>query len=84
VVEYAEADVFAPVKNAPGADRDTPEYVQEFMIHQHQRWLTAAGVRVAENIAVEISALWALDAQSVAARADLPQTIDKPTYLSDG
>ena len=45
VVEYAEADVFAPLKNAPGADRDTPEYVQQFMIAQHRNWLTAAGVK---------------------------------------
>jgi UDP-N-acetylglucosamine/UDP-N-acetylgalactosamine diphosphorylase len=83
VVEFVEADVFAPVKNAPGADRDTPEYVQQFMSNQHRRWLQAAGVRVAENIAVEISPLWALDAESVTARPDLPQSIDKPTYLSD-
>ena len=32
VVEYPEAEVFAPLKNAPGADRDTPEYVQRFMM----------------------------------------------------
>jgi UDP-N-acetylglucosamine/UDP-N-acetylgalactosamine diphosphorylase len=81
VVEGAEADVFAPLKNGPGADRDTAEYVQRFMIDQHRRWLTAAGVRVADGVPVEISPLWALDAQAVAERTDLPQTIDRPTYL---
>ena len=65
VVEYAEADVFAPLKNAPGASRDTPEYVQRFMIDQHRSWLEAAGTRVAEGRAVEISPLWALDAEGV-------------------
>jgi UDP-N-acetylglucosamine/UDP-N-acetylgalactosamine diphosphorylase len=83
VVEYPEADVFAPVKNAPGADRDTPEYVQRFMIEQHRRWLAAAGVQVGESVTVEISPLWALDAESVAARPDLPRTIGSPTYLRD-
>jgi UDP-N-acetylglucosamine/UDP-N-acetylgalactosamine diphosphorylase len=51
------------------------------MIDQHRRWLTAAGVRVADGVPVEISPLWALDAQAVAERTDLPQTIDRPTYL---
>jgi UDP-N-acetylglucosamine/UDP-N-acetylgalactosamine diphosphorylase len=83
VVEYAEHEVFAPVKNAPGADRDTPEYVQRNMMEQHRRWLTAAGTRVADGVPVEISPLWALDAEGVAARADRPKNIDKPTYLSD-
>jgi UDP-N-acetylglucosamine/UDP-N-acetylgalactosamine diphosphorylase len=82
VVEFAEADVFAPLKNAAGASRDTPEYVQKFMIAQHRQWLEAAGTRVADNIPVEISPLWALDAEDVAARANRPETINKPTYFS--
>ncbi|HEY3392752.1 MAG TPA: UDPGP type 1 family protein [Lacipirellulaceae bacterium] len=82
VVEYAEADVFAPLKNAPGAERDTPEYVQRFMVAQHRTWLEAAGTRVAENVAVEISPLWALDAEGVAARRDRPRVIEDETYLN--
>jgi UDP-N-acetylglucosamine/UDP-N-acetylgalactosamine diphosphorylase len=83
VVEYAEHEIFAPVKNAPGASRDTPEYAQRFMMAQHRCWLRAAGTEVAESVAVEISPLWALDAVGVAGRADRPKRIDKPTYLSD-
>jgi UDP-N-acetylglucosamine/UDP-N-acetylgalactosamine diphosphorylase len=82
VVEYAEADVFAPLKNAPGAPRDTPEYVHQFMIAQHRKWLEAAGTQIAEGIAVEISPLWALDAEAVAVRPDRPHSINSPTYLS--
>ncbi len=82
VVEYPEADVFAPVKNAPGADRDTAEYVRRFMMDQHRHWLEAAGSRVAKGVAVEISPLWALDADGVAERRDRPNTIDAPTYLA--
>jgi UDP-N-acetylglucosamine/UDP-N-acetylgalactosamine diphosphorylase len=83
VVEYAESDVFAPLKNAPGASRDTPEYVHQFMIAQHRKWLTAAGTQVADGTPVEISPLWALDAEAVAARTDRPRSIDSPTYLSE-
>lgn len=83
VVEYAEPDVFAPLKNAPGASRDTPEYVHEFMIAQHRKWLEAAGTHVADGVAVEISPLWALDAEAVAARPDRPDSIDAATYLTE-
>ncbi len=82
-VEYAEEDVFAPLKNAPGPDRDTPEYVQRFLVDLHRRWLAAAGTHVTDGAAVEISPLWALDAEGVAARPDRPATIDEPTYLAD-
>jgi UDP-N-acetylglucosamine/UDP-N-acetylgalactosamine diphosphorylase len=84
VVEYAEEEVFAPLKNAPGAKRDTPEYVQRLMVAQHRGWLEAAGTRVANDVPVEINPLWALDAEEVAARADRPRVIEKPTYLAGG
>lgn len=81
VVEFAEEDVFAPLKNASGAPRDTPEYVRQFIVAQHRRWLEAAGTRIANDVAVEISPLWALDAEGVAAHTDRPATIKQPTYL---
>jgi UDP-N-acetylglucosamine/UDP-N-acetylgalactosamine diphosphorylase len=83
VVEFAEGDVFAPLKNASGAERDTPEYVQQFMIAQHRKWLEAAGTRIAEGVSVEISPLWALDAEGVAVRVDRPSIIDHPTYMRE-
>jgi UDP-N-acetylglucosamine/UDP-N-acetylgalactosamine diphosphorylase len=83
VIEYAEEEVFAPLKNAPGEERDTPQYVQRFMMAQHRRWLQAAGTRVADDVPVEISPLWALDAEAVAARSDRPAEIQQPTYLAD-
>jgi UDP-N-acetylglucosamine/UDP-N-acetylgalactosamine diphosphorylase len=82
VVECAEEDVFAPLKNAPGASRDTAEYVQRFMVAQHRGWLEQAGTHVAESVPVEISPLWALDAQDVAARRDRPSAIVNPKYLT--
>jgi UDP-N-acetylglucosamine/UDP-N-acetylgalactosamine diphosphorylase len=83
VVEFAEADVFAPLKNAPGADRDTPEYVQRFMVAQHRRWLESAGTKIADHAHVEISPLWALDEEGVARRADRPAEIYESTYLAE-
>jgi len=83
VVEHPEQEVFAPLKNAPGAERDTPEYVRELMIDQHRRWLTSAGVKAANGVPVEISPLWALDAAGVAARVDRPKAVDQPAYLHD-
>jgi len=83
VVEFPEHEVFAPLKNAPGAAKDTEQYVQQHMINQQRRWLEEAGVRVADGVPVEISPLWALDAAGVAARTDKPRSIDKPTYLRD-
>jgi UDP-N-acetylglucosamine/UDP-N-acetylgalactosamine diphosphorylase len=83
VVEYAEEEVFAPLKNAPGAERDTAEHVQRFMVNQHRRWLESAGVQVAPGIAVEISPLFALDAQAVAQRIEPGMVIDEPIYLRD-
>ena len=81
MVEYAEAEVFAPLKNGPGADRDTPAYVQSFMVDQHRGWLEAAGTRVSKGVPVEISPLWALDAEGVAERNDRPNVIEVPAYL---
>jgi UDP-N-acetylglucosamine/UDP-N-acetylgalactosamine diphosphorylase len=78
VVEFAEEEVFAPLKNPPGESRDTPEYVQQFIVAQHRRWLEAAGTQVAEEVSVEISPLWALDAAGVAARPDRPSSITEP------
>lgn len=81
VVEYAEEEVFAPLKNAPGAPKDTQQYVQKFLIDQHTRWLVLAEAKVAEGVAVEISPLWGLDARGVAERAEAGLTISEPTYL---
>ncbi len=81
VVEFEECEVFAPLKNAPGAERDTHEYVQRHIVEQHRRWLEAAGTRVAEGASVEISPLWALDAEGVASRADRPAGLNRDTYL---
>ncbi|MFZ5830327.1 MAG: UTP--glucose-1-phosphate uridylyltransferase [Planctomycetota bacterium] len=82
VVEIDPAEGFAPLKNAPGAPRDTAEWVQQQMIAQHRRWLEAADVRVAERVPVEISPLWALDAAEVREKV-VPETrVSEPVYFA--
>ena len=81
VVEYTEEECFAPLKNAPGAPKDTPEYVKQFMVNQHREWLEAAGAKVAEGVVVEIDPSWAVDADQVAKRVASGTEITEPTYF---
>jgi UDP-N-acetylglucosamine/UDP-N-acetylgalactosamine diphosphorylase len=70
------------LKNAPGEPKDTPEYVQRFMLDQHRRWLEAAGATLSQGVQVEISPLWALDAQGVAELVEPGRRFEKSEYLS--
>ena len=68
VVEVDESQSFAPVKNAPGESRDTPESVQAQMNALYHGWLRAAGCQVDETATVEISPQFAQNASELAAR----------------
>lgn len=83
VAEVDEATHFAPVKNAPGAQRDSPESVQAQMIALHRRWLEEAGAYIAPGIAVEISPLFALDFQQVQRKFVISIPIVSPLFLSE-
>jgi UDP-N-acetylglucosamine/UDP-N-acetylgalactosamine diphosphorylase len=75
VVEVDAAENFAPVKNAPGEAVDTPEACQAQMIALHAGWLRAAGCEVAADAVVEISPLFAQNAQELAARVRPGMTV---------
>lgn len=81
VVEIDEAQTFAPVKNAPGAPRDSPETVRAQMIALYTGWLRAAGCEVAPDVPVEISPLFAQNAQEVAARVSPGLVVTRPQYF---
>ena len=83
VVEYAEQDSFAPLKNAPGAEKDTAEYVRHMMLAQYGRWLEAAGSIVGAGVDVEISPLFALDAQGVVERMKPGRRFKQSVYLAE-
>lgn len=82
VVEVDPNDHFAPLKNAPGAAKDTPDWVRQQMVALYTRWLRQAGAQVAPNVPVEISPLFALDAQELAEKIHPGTPIDEPTYLT--
>lgn len=65
-VEVDEKECFAPLKNAPGAAKDSPEIVRERIVDLHRRWLQQAGAKVAAEAIIEISPLYAVDAAEVA------------------
>ncbi|MEX2112657.1 MAG: UDPGP type 1 family protein, partial [Pirellulales bacterium] len=81
VVEVDEARAFAPVKNASGEARDTPETVQQQMIALHRGWLQAAGVEVVPGVAVEISPVFAQNAEEVAAQVRPGMVVTQPRYF---
>lgn len=81
VVEIDPWRHFAPLKNAPGAASDTATTVQAQMVSQHREWLRQAGAEVADDVAVEISPLFALDAEMLAERIRPGLCIQEPTYF---
>lgn len=81
VMEVDEDRVFAPLKNAPGENRDTPETVQARMVALHSEWLREAGARVADGVPVEISPRFALDAESLPGKIPPGTVISEPTYF---
>jgi len=81
VVEVDSKRHFAPLKNASGQAQDTPEMVKSCMAALHRRWLRGAGFAVADEIPVEISPLFALDAQELATRILAKRPITQPTYF---
>lgn len=81
VVEVDAQRTFAPVKNAPGAATDSPDTVRAQMIALHVDWLRRAGCEVAEGVAVEISPLFAQNADELAARISPGLTVTEPRYF---
>src|SRR4029078_11957692 len=81
VVEVDESRTFAPVKNAPGEARDTPESVQAQMIAAHSEWLRAAGCELPPGVAVEFSPLFAQNAEEAAARVRPGTVVTRPQYF---
>ncbi|MBN2021369.1 MAG: UDPGP type 1 family protein [Pirellulales bacterium] len=82
VVEVDPARAFAPLKNAPGAATDTPDWVRAQLVAEHARWLRAAGVEVREGVPVEISPLLALDPEELAGRLLRGTRVLEPTYFT--
>ncbi len=85
VVETSHREEFAPLKNAEGAD--SPKAVEMALTNLAADWLDRAGVEVPRNadgepaFALEVSPLFALDAEELAAKVDRRTRINGPRYF---
>ena len=79
VVETSRREEFEPLKNATGPN--SPETVRQALIDLAADWLARAGVAVPLGVPVEVSPLFALDAEELAAKADRGQRMEGPCYL---
>jgi UDP-N-acetylglucosamine/UDP-N-acetylgalactosamine diphosphorylase len=79
VVEARREDEFCPLKNKSGDF--SPDHVRASMSSQFASWLTAAGAADPDGLPVEISPLYALDAEELAAKLDRKRKFDEPVYL---
>lgn len=73
---------FAPVKNKNG--NDSPATARKLLSDYYKSWLKKAGVDVAEDAIVEISPLYAIDAQELKqklAESNVPLRYDQEIYL---
>ncbi|GAB4339509.1 MAG: UDPGP type 1 family protein [Candidatus Abyssubacteria bacterium] len=85
ILEVDRDEEFAPIKNATGAD--SPDTARELMIKLYAKWLGRAGVNVPRDQegrpkgAIEISPLFALDAEEL--KRNLPPSFEVtfPLYL---
>lgn len=86
VMETSHREEFAPLKNAEGAD--SPQTVQAALTNLAADWLKHAGIEVPRTangesaVAMEISPLFALDANEFAGRVDRNTRIAGPAYFS--
>jgi UDP-N-acetylglucosamine/UDP-N-acetylgalactosamine diphosphorylase len=76
---------FEPLKNATGPD--SPATVRQALCDQAADWLEQAGIKVPRNeqgraaLPLEISPLYALDAEELAAKVERNLRVDKGLYL---
>ena len=80
VVEADRAREFNPVKNAEG--NDSPETARAAMHAVYRGWLYSAGIDLPDGRPIEISPLFALDAEDVKKRLSPDRRFDGPVFLN--
>lgn len=76
VIEVDPADAFAPVKNSNDEPHDTPATAQTAMVARDTKLLREAGAKIADDVAVEVSPLWALDAAEAATKCPSNEIVE--------
>lgn len=85
VMETSRKEEFEPLKNATGPD--SPQTVQQALGNLAADWLEQAGVTVPRRpeghaaVPLEVSPLFALDAEELAAKVDRGLRVEGPLYL---
>jgi UDP-N-acetylglucosamine/UDP-N-acetylgalactosamine diphosphorylase len=85
IVETSRREEFVPLKNASGPD--SPETVRQAISDRSADWLERADVKVPRRpdgsaaVPLEISPLFALDAEELAGKVDRALQISGPLYL---
>lgn len=79
VVEADRAREFLPVKNRDGAD--SPATVRDALLKLYAEWLATTKARVEPSARVEISPLYALDAEELAAKLPSIARFDSDAYV---
>lgn len=81
VVESRASEAFAPVKNADGAETDTPNAAKIAIVDLHRSWLHEAGVCVDEGVLVEINPKLALTVGDLQEKIAANLRIDADRYF---
>jgi UDP-N-acetylglucosamine/UDP-N-acetylgalactosamine diphosphorylase len=80
LVETLRASEFAPLKNAEG--EDSPATVELALVEQAVEWITRSGGVVTPGCKVEISPLYALDAEELARKLPPGTSVDATRYFA--
>jgi UDP-N-acetylglucosamine/UDP-N-acetylgalactosamine diphosphorylase len=81
VVEALPAEAFAPVKNADGAEADTPSLARAAISDLHRRWLQAAGAVVDSGVLVEINPRYSLTPSDLDGKIPAKLRIESNQYF---
>ncbi len=80
-LEVSRDKEFSPVKNAAGSD--SPDTARAALCALHRSWLAASGKLAAltDDLAVEVSPLYALDAEEFTKKYIAPDSLTSPAYI---
>jgi UDP-N-acetylglucosamine/UDP-N-acetylgalactosamine diphosphorylase len=82
VVEADPAEAFAPVKNPDTEKTDNPRLAKQAIMALHRRWLRAAGLKIGDDVSIEINPLFAASPDELTAKLPPGTVIREATYFS--